>query len=618
MIEEEVLRSYPYESVMGDFSLSNGSLNLEDTLPQGDLWGDYVPNGGYLLFKEGIDTVGSTRDVFKRHREFETGSITDFDYYTQDLQLSALETRIRKGMHVMIADQLRYVETAWHQQEGVTISNGLNGVTNDYDYNYQSQERMKLEILSESTLERKEVVNEEIVDKQGWVTLESESTNMDVQGRVTLYRPTNDGLEANENPESDFFEDTISKNVRDISAESTVISSTTNYLGAEGAVEEERTTTTTVRTERKEDAGTQAPFSVTKTTHVTVDVKYRIRNGYGLKEVAYREMDWRENHQNIELETEVLSFTYESNTPALLSCDDDSDCSIGFGGNYECRPGYASTKRCLPLPGFGLCGANQVSYGLDGNGDEVCQSLLKEEGTVTIWKTTDNPLTRNNIDDWKSTEESFSTTYVSSGAGFDTVYETTGPKWLVERIEIDPEFDGVGFAIRGNTLQDSRNEHLWFGDDMSGTQTITSSDNSVSYQVGWEGYLLAVDGSHSQVESTIENETGDAHSVGSNTQGSYSVEMNGQESILVSSDEWLSGILLQTGFGISTAYESKTVSQGAGSPGASSPGNGGLEAENESDDSEAGLVPVEVPLDSEEPEDSEAVEPEESADPEFE
>ena len=154
---------------------------------------------------------------------------------------------------------------------------------------------------------------------------------------------------------------------------------------------------------------------------------------------------------------------------------------------------------------------------------------------------------QNKIDDWKSTEESFLTQYSYSAGGLDTLYETTGVKWLTERIEVDPEFDGVGFALLGNVESKTRDEHLWFGDDMSGVQTITSNETSVKYQLGWKDYLLDIKGSHTQAGANISNELGDAHSISSNTQGMYSLAINGADAIQVNSDEWLNGILLDTG-----------------------------------------------------------------------
>ena len=396
VIEQEVLRLYPYEALMGDFGLNNGALALTETLPKDDNWGDFTPDGGYLQFVELITEDGDDTTVYKRHREFTAGAITNFDYGKRDETVSSLETVQQALSRVTIAADTVYEETAWHQAYGGQFD-GVPGAVippTVPDYTYQSHPKLQITYLVGSTHSKSERVTEKIQDEKGWEAAGEQAVNTQVSGLVTLFQPSMEGLDKNEDEEDATTSDSVSKNVLELRSRFTTVVEQTNAIGAEGAIEEIVVITTTVDETIQSDAGTGAPFSVERETHETKDVRYRLAFGKGLNEIAYRERDWREDYHDTTLLIEKESYTYETDSPSLQGCGNDDDCPFG----YECREGFGGTNRCLPPFGLGSCNPNQVSYGLSVDGDEVCQNPVTLDGSTERWTGTTNPVTRNDIE----------------------------------------------------------------------------------------------------------------------------------------------------------------------------------------------------------------------------
>ena len=147
----------------------------------------------------------------------------------------------------------------------------------------------------------------------------------------------------------------------------------------------------------------------------------------------------------------------------------------------------------------------------------------------------------------KSTLEEYDIQYDTDFTGSIDRFRTTGAQWLTDRIEEDPTYTNVGFALRGDWGSRFNNNHKWLGDDLSGNQSVITSSVEEAYQLGWGSLVIDVKGSYSQTSASIDTEIPDAFGLSSNTQGQYEVSL-GAGSASMSSEEWLKAVILDYGF----------------------------------------------------------------------
>ena len=546
VIEEEVLRLYPYSAVIGDFSLSNGALDMTETLPKSDENGHFVEGGGFILFEEeyndGKGTITSG-DAFKRNREFLVGSIEDFDYYDSQVTENALDGYRDKLMRVSISSDLEYQETAWHQQvagTSILLDEALVSPLEKASFTYDSHPTLKIEIQGGSAYSEQEFQRTKILDKQGYHKETRFNSTGNITGYVTFYRPSSEGLEDNDDELGESEDETLENNVLErVTSVTTEDDYTPIMMDTEGIEMNIRVRTTTDTTSRV-DAGTGALFSRTSETQETRFVSFGPRKGLELEALRSGELGWRQDYTETVHSTVTDQRVYATDSPSLLTCT-DSECPPP----YECRQGFGTQKRCLPLLGSSSCGGNQVSYGLSEGGDEVCQDPVTGEGSQRILKTTSDPVSRNDISLWKSTEESYSSTFSEDDNGqLEERRESSGVAWLTDRIEVDPDFDRVFFSHKGEVGEEIRETTQLLGADLTGVQSTWDLLIERGTHTFWGEDELIVNGSHTLSQGSLANEQTASYGVGSDTQGAYNLELNGMKQ-RVSSEEWLYAILLE-------------------------------------------------------------------------
>ena len=137
-------------------------------------------------------------------------------------------------------------------------------------------------------------------------------------------------------------------------------------------------------------------------------------------------------------------------------------------------------------------------------------------------KTTNDPVTRHDIGQWKSTEESYTSTFqVNENNQLEERRTETGVEWLTDRIEVDPNFDGVAFSHKGNVGEEIRKTTQLLGAELSGVQTTWDLRISRGTHSVWDGVSLIVNGEHTLSQGSLANEASAAYLVSSDTQGSY-------------------------------------------------------------------------------------------------
>ena len=186
-----------------------------------------------------------------------------------------------------------------------------------------------------------------------------------------------------------------------------------------------------------------------------------------------------------------------------------------------------------------------MSYGLSEEGDEVCQDPVTGEGSQRILKTTSDPVSRNDISLWKSTEETYTSTFSEDDNGqLEERREESGVAWLTDRIEVDPDFDRLSFSHKGNVGEEIRETTQLLGAELTGVQSTWDLLIERGTHTLWGDDELIVNGSHTLSKGALANEQTASYGVGSDTQGAYNLVLNGMKH-RVSSEEWLFAILLE-------------------------------------------------------------------------
>ena len=163
---------------------------------------------------------------------------------------------------------------------------------------------------------------------------------------------------------------------------------------------------------------------------------------------------------------------------------------------------------------------------------------------VTTYRHTDNPATRNDIANWRSTHRVINRTYrVNEDGSVSSAWDEldSGEKWLTSEIEVDPAFDAVPYEydLRSRVVEEL--ETRFFGDDQSASETTALTTISRAEDAIWNQNQARVDGGHTLYSTTIANGDGQNHSVGGNADGNYTINL-GAIQVTVGAEEWLDSI----------------------------------------------------------------------------
>ncbi len=482
------VRTYtPGEVVVLDRKLD---LTSKAVLREYDAYGNFDAEGGFLQFNELThDTLGkvlSDTNVNKRTREFTKGKISNYDYMnTED---AAGDNSVRQSVveRYNIDSGIEYVQTAWNQQESlVNVNRDLSGdVTFDETYAYQSHPVATLTLDAGGAWETEARMWDSIQPKAGWETSNRERNTLNIKGKLTLYQPVEQ--DAAPNTDSPMDADTVET---DEGTQTKFVTRMTdrneNVTLINGFLEETRTTTYTEVSVEYVDKASGRTISNQVTEHETVVVTYKVAPGGELQALWTR---WHEIYVD-----------------------------------------YVETVRTVLK--------EDHSYNTMSQNDHTLNR------TMTTYRYTDNPHTRNNIWAWRSTEEK-QTVFTSVDAETsENVTRTTdqGVKWLTDRYEADPRYDAVPFEFNGSFGVDTDEINEFFGDDASGLQTWMTEDHNMDYSALFGADKIAVSKGYSVQMSALKNNDGDAHQNASNVDGTVEISVNGA-SYKVSGEEWVDNI----------------------------------------------------------------------------
>ena len=283
-------------------------------------------------------------------------------------------------------------------------------------------------------------------------------------------------VEANNRPEADFTSDATSSG--GVTTTKTSVTTTSEETSTIDGLEETKVTTTTVLSDRKTDDNNGArQISSENVTHTTI------------------------------------VYTYEVDTPT--------------------DPGLEEAKERYRNHVITTRATTTVTNSYENNGNFTTRTVVKNE------RYTDDPVVRNKVEDWMTTESATIQAF-DAGSG-ETTTTREGTKWMLDSIEIDPDFNAVPWSISGTLdVTDDSSTHF-FGDDREGIETWTVQTRSYDMKYAWGGNGVEVKGDLVNRHSSITPPKGTPHTIDGDWDGTLEVKVGGAE-FDVSAEEWLNGV----------------------------------------------------------------------------
>lgn len=477
----------PGETVVLDRTLD---LTSGAVLPEFDMYGHFDPNGGFEEFVEETHNAAGEltgqKVVHKAAREFTKGSIEGYTYFNTVDSADVDSVRESVTEAFTVASDLEYVATIWHQQvDATSTQEGFGEVlTFGESFGYQSHPRMKFSLSAGDTYDVQHRVWDSIEGILGWDQSMKDEFDYSLHGHLTLYAPVVDGVAENKDPESDPDMDVedLGSRTKTTNRATTVVENdemVTGYLVAHN-----RITTTTITVTVTDDT-TGDVLSQQATEHESHVVVYEVAPGM---EVEANQARW-----------------------------------------FETYIDYVETTKTSETSDFTYSGTN----GQDST----------EEYALEVLRYTDNPRTRNNLWQWRSTRhEMVIYQSVDDGTGqVTTRVEDAGEQWLTDRYEADEDYDNVGFAFEGSFSDVTDVVNRFFGDDSSGVKTTVTETHNRNYKVQFGAPGLEVSGSYRTNGSTINNGDGSVHANGNDMDGTLNVTTS-DGTFDVSAEEWVNDI----------------------------------------------------------------------------
>ena len=172
----------------------------------------------------------------------------------------------------------------------------------------------------------------------------------------------------------------------------------------------------------------------------------------------------------------------------------------------------------------------------DTDGDGVLDGAQKSEDESTqVYRHTDNPATRNDIGAWKSTSTTREKSWFDPVTWVEFHY---GTEWLLDQIEVDPDYDAVSFGWSGTEGETSLEEVVYFGDDADAFEQQTYTTGDFAYSASWGTSNMSIDGNFDELTATIDNGAGKSHSNGGNASGVVGITLNGASTQWIDIEEW--------------------------------------------------------------------------------
>lgn len=481
LIAAEGVRVFAGAAAAGEVVIRDRPLDLtsEAVLPEEDAFGNVDATGGWIAFDEvGHDEEGAEVGRSERRqqaRAFTAGGIARFSFENVREATEAGAALLINATAFEVSSPVVYEETSWHQQAGWTQTAGVN---HDETWAYQDHPSLRV-TLEAGGVHDARFTTTDSADGGGWTVDQTFDRQTDVAGTITRYRPKQDNALPNANEAAaEEREEVVEDGVRVTTVTSTVVREATGVAGPAGALEELREITTTTTLVARTDATTDRFLSRELDTHTTTRVSYRPRPDQANEALRLRLDERFVDHVETERVVEQTERTYDSDT----------------------------------------------------------SSSYDETVTVTTWRHTDNPSTRNDLARWRSTRQT-TTLRVEQGEGQVSATHG-GVEWLTDQIEVDPDFDARPFVWTGRRAAISRAQTRFLGDDLSGTEETTTSEEKLAFASTDGRHEIAVDGLITSRTARVDNGDGARHTVPPTRTGALRVSVDGGAERLVSAAEW--------------------------------------------------------------------------------
>jgi hypothetical protein len=480
IIVGEGIRVYAGAYATKSIVLENQELELTspNVLPEHDSNGFFDPTGGYEAFDEILHSsegeLLSDQEVHKRSKEFESGAIDKFAFRSTLDSPKDFLIYENEDEAFQVTEDVVYTETLWHQTK---TSRQTDGITHGQTYSYQSHPTWTITLLQGGEYESEEVSSEEIISENGWDTSSFTFLSADFEGTVTRYRPSRLNAETNFDPPS----------VLDVNtAESAGVETTTSYetisdtydvvAGDEDELEESISMVQTVSESDRTDTTTGNPLSSSTEVHTTTTHTYGIREGYTATALLNRSLETVADYEETTRQIDEVTYTYTDTV-----------------GSYV------------------------------------------QNNTSTVYRHSDNPLTRNDIALWMSTVTTWSTTF--NGESGATTLDHSGTLWLTNQIEADTEINKVGFSTSGTQTATKDTKERYFETGQSGFETTTRESRSIQITRTWGNSEVKVSGTTENRTAMISVTGSQTHAVLGDWDGMLQVTTD-DEQFTLSAEEW--------------------------------------------------------------------------------
>jgi hypothetical protein len=162
-----------------------------------------------------------------------------------------------------------------------------------------------------------------------------------------------------------------------------------------------------------------------------------------------------------------------------------------------------------------------------------------EERSFVEFRYTDNPGTRNDLWQWRSTSQQWTIrSYMDTVSNQWTVRtEDKGLVWLVDRYKPDPTYSDVAFAFEGSFSDLDEETHRFFGDDASGLKSNVKGTHMRDYLAGFGSNAVKVKGTYHTHNAMVNNADGGVHGNAAAVDGTLNVTVGGIAHD-VSAEEW--------------------------------------------------------------------------------
>jgi len=333
-----------------------------------------------------------------------------------------------------------------------------DGEVISFAYGYQSSPTMALRVSEGSRIASQATEDDSIAGRDGWSNLETKLLSADVSGFLILYRP-----KAGECPPN----------------ERAAAPQQRTEAEVEGKLRQTESETT-VTSEQGTGPGGAEKLSRTTSTYAVITE---------IEKISMR----------------PLSSSSDRHTTTAVTYSGAGDAGAASSGLVA---NYVETERTTETKTW--------EYSPD-------PAKMSKVTTVTIVRRyTDNPASRNNIGQWKSTKAT-QTKYFTTDPDDDGNIDYSGEEWLVDQIEVDPDVNGKPFSIVADVTRSETKKVSYFGSGLESRQITEAEEKKVDVKLAFGTETISYSGDVRSSDSSVRFPNDEGHSVKSGSVGTMTI-----------------------------------------------------------------------------------------------